>query len=395
MEHTINKAYKHVPYLDSLRAIAALIVVTHHACLQFDFSDSKLNFFQRFVLFWFQNGHYSVDFFIVLSGYCLMLAAIRNHYYTNGGFFVFLLKRAKRILPPYYAATTFSLLLILCLINKHTGSHWDTSIPVNYFDIITHALLIQDVFTTTYPKINHVLWSISVEWRIYFIFPILLSIWRKTGPISTITITALSSLLLTYALNYGHSVFPIVNNGPNGLVPHYLLLFTLGIFGAEISFSKKKLLSEWSINHWCYILVGATLILTIASIMAKSGMVIYWQLLDVIVGFWSLSLLVICNKVQGTESRHLFYVNNIISWRPLVFVGTFGYSLYLIHAPILQLIWQYALVPLKINPFTGFLLLSSAGLMVILASSHLFYLLFERPFISKRQAASVINLVIN
>jgi len=41
-------------------------------------------------------GHFSVDFFIVLSGFCLMLPVVRSHQ-LNGGAWKFYKKRLRRI----------------------------------------------------------------------------------------------------------------------------------------------------------------------------------------------------------------------------------------------------------------------------------------------------------
>ena len=80
------------------------------------------------------------------------------------------------------------------------------------------------------------------------------------------------------------------------------------------------------------------------------------------------------------KSDRLYAVRKVLNWRPLVLVGTFSYSFYLLHAPLLQIIWQYLLRPLKLSPFHEFLALSFAGLPAIIGISYLFHLLCERPF---------------
>ena len=52
-------------------------------------------------------------FFIVLSGYSLMIPAARNGGELVGGFRRYIFRRARRILPPYYAALICSIALIL------------------------------------------------------------------------------------------------------------------------------------------------------------------------------------------------------------------------------------------------------------------------------------------
>jgi peptidoglycan/LPS O-acetylase OafA/YrhL len=64
-----------------------------------------------------------------------------------------------------------------------------------------------------------------------------------------------------------------------------------------------------------------------------------------------------------------------------VFVGTFSYSLYLIHAPLLQIMWQYVLTPLGVSRNVQFSLLMTLGLALVLLVSYGFFLLFEAPFL--------------
>jgi len=77
-----------------------------------------------------------------------MLPVIKHGGILKGGATNFFRKRARRILPPFYLAMGVSLLLISTLIGQKAGTHWDVSIPVTEKGIITHLLLIQDVFTT-------------------------------------------------------------------------------------------------------------------------------------------------------------------------------------------------------------------------------------------------------
>ena len=85
MQKNLPAKKVHLRYLDSLRGLAALTVVVHHALLQFDFSGAQLGAPQKWLLFAFQNGHYPVNFFIVLSGYCLMLPVLKSNYTLPGG----------------------------------------------------------------------------------------------------------------------------------------------------------------------------------------------------------------------------------------------------------------------------------------------------------------------
>lgn len=76
-------------------------------------------------------------------------------------------------------------------------------------------------------------------------------------------------------------------------------------------------------------------------------------------------------------------LQRVLSWRPLTFIGGFGYSLYLVHLPLLILFMGLAhIARLHAVPdqlvnlcFVAF------GLPIILLMSYGFFLAFERPFL--------------
>ena len=87
-------------------------------------------------------------------------------------------------------------------------------------------------------------------------------------------------------------------------------------------------------------------------------------------------LLVLSSRKGGTLGRAL-------SFKPLAFVGTFSYSLYLIHAPLLQLMWKYILVPAGLSPTAMFAFLLTVGLAITFGTAYGFYLVLEAPFLRK------------
>lgn len=170
----------HLAYLDGLRGLAALYVVVFHIlAYHFDHLSPVMRHYVKPLHF----GSYAVGVFIVLSGFCLMLPVARDpRGELRGGARRFFLRRARRILPPYYFTVAVSLGLIAVAIGHKTGTPWDTSVPVTKQGLLTHLVMLQDAFRLTWAQINSPLWSVSVEWRIYFCFPLLVWGWRRFGP---------------------------------------------------------------------------------------------------------------------------------------------------------------------------------------------------------------------
>lgn len=367
---------RRLTYLDGLRAVTAIYVVLCHAFLQVNFRPHPPGMAVRYCLQLLFYGHYAVAMFIVLSGFCLMLPVVSEDGALRGGAGRFLLRRARRIIPPYYAAIGFSLGLIWLLIGQKTGTHWDISIPVSGWSVFTHLIFLQDALGEE-ASINHVFWSIAAEWRIYFLFPVLVWSWRRAGALLTVA----TALVLSIALFKAFLLYL-----GNSLAAHYLGLFAMGMLGADVAFSARlAFVRRWP---WGWITGGFTGMLALMFYpQVWHGPAIRVYVGDYLAGAWSTSLLIMTACNEGS------WVRKALAAKPLVFVGTFAYSLYLIHAPLLQVLWQYAFVPLQDRPLAMLGALIFVGGPLIVGVSYGFFLVFERPFLSRRnpETAAVLS----
>ncbi|RYE36332.1 MAG: acyltransferase [Sphingobacteriaceae bacterium] len=370
----------HLLYLDGLRSLAAIFVVAHHAVIQFYFFDVKnLTGLKKILISRFFQGHFAVDLFIVLSGFCLMMPVVKSNYKLKGGAYFFYKKRAIRIIPTYYIAIIFSLFLITFFIGNKTGTHWDASIPVTTTAFLADLFFIQDFFYSTVSKINHVFWSIAVESRIYILFPLLIFIYKKMNAIWSVGLSIIISVLFYYTLKYINSINNFIPIEIAGLSP-YLILFTLGMVSADICFAnelKYKFLIKFPWNKSLFVL--SILIVILPALIHHN--IIIWQGGDVIVGLWSMNLLIVCYK-ETIKPTKAVWIKNFLSWQPLVFVGTFAYSLYLTHAPLLQIITQYLILPMQLSLFNSTILILVIGIPVCIGFGYIFFLLFEKPFLT-------------
>ncbi len=389
----------HLLFIDSIRALAALYVVIHHSMLQYYDShffpykgvdDYNLPILTKMILNFFGYGNYAVDLFIVVSGFSLMLSVTKNNLSLKDGNIQFYKRRAFRILPPYYIATLFSLILIWLFVGHKTESHWDVSIPVNLNDVIYHILLIHDFWTSTASRINHAFWSIAVECRVYIFFPLMVFIWKKIGAITTLLFSVIVSIIGSSLLYILYKTNTDISLG-TGVSP-YIILFTLGMIAANLAFSN---------NHRClsirkaylrispFIIVMATLAFLCISIVIRHYLRIFndshfaeihleTKVYDVLLGVLFAFILFVCAELSKNNNS----LSKILSWRPLVFIGTFSYSLYLIHSPLIALISEYIIKPLNVDRLLSTGLLIIGGCPLILIISYGFFYLFERPFLT-------------
>ncbi|BDI33110.1 hypothetical protein CCAX7_51610 [Capsulimonas corticalis] len=364
------KSRPRVLYLDGLRAVAALYVLIHHCLYQYSNANIYLGI-ERVLAGVFCFGHYGVCIFIVLSGFCLIMPTLHRDFVLHGGLTAFFTKRARRLLPPYYCSLILTIVLIATVIGHRTGMRWDVCLPLTAKSIVTHILLIHNLFGDMFYRLNYVYWSLAVEWQIYPLFPVLLLGWRRIGPGKTLGI--LATLVTVVFVATRHSSL-------QGLMPQFWLLFGLGMLAASIAYgSGDRWLNLRAKAPWgALALISTALLILISVVKIKHGFGAQATDFDFIVGAWAFSLLVYISLAQDHPLRIA------LQWRPLVFVGEFSYSLYLLHAPLIQILLLYVLKPLGLSQTTNGWLLTILALLICLPLSYLFFLAFERPFITKK-----------
>lgn len=387
--HNKQHPSTHLAYLDSLRAIAALYVVLHHAAIQ-DVHHLDFTGFKRKYMMVFAMGHMSVNLFIVLSGFCLMLPIIRSKY-ELADIYNFYKRRVIRIIPPYYFAIGISLLLIYFFIGQPTKTAWKITMPVTPFSIVTHLALIHDLFLSTVYKINSVFWSISVEFRIYILFPVMVYIWKKKGPFATLLFAIAVTVIIEIVMGGLKGYYADINLGSSGVSP-YIILFTLGMIAADISFSDTGLSTYKNNMPWGWAVIISFIIVAVLFYVRVLPKIHYDIIVkDIIFGVFSFCLLVYSSNINQDSTVNNFY-KRFMSWRPLVFVGTFAYSLYLIHSPLQQVISLYIMPLFHLSRFNATLVLQLLSCVLIIPAAYIFFLLFEKPFMKmgKKKKVAVV-----
>jgi peptidoglycan/LPS O-acetylase OafA/YrhL len=375
VEAAAKPTSSHLAYLDGLRGLAALFVVVHHAYITVWQEKQHPAGLLQPLLAPLGFGHYAVVAFIVLSGYCLMLPVLRAGDGTpRGGWKSFFSRRAWRILPPYWLAMLVTLGLIAAVLGQKTGTHWDICLPITPKAVVGHLLLVQDLFNRAIGgKINHVYWSVAVEWHLYFLFPLLLWVYRKRGP------TAMGAAALVLGFGAG---FVLRKSALSGLTLHFLGLFGLGAFAAAVAALPKDAykIARFSWGRLAFLAFFALAILS--AWLGPDRAFGQWFALaavDLLAGLAS-SLLILAVATSAADSK----LAGFLSGKLPVFLGAMGYSLYLMHAPLLQLLWQYGLRPLGLAPQATFALLFLT-LPLVIGGCWLFYLACERPFLNRKK----------
>ncbi len=383
MRRLMSRAYSapplerlHLSHVEGLRALAALVVFVNHSYAQAAFPGHQpeaawyLRPFMHFMVF----GHLSVSVFIVISGFCLALPVVDSGGRIVNGVAQFMLRRARRILPPYYAALALCLLLIATIIGTRTGSPWDVPIDFEARDVLIHVLLLQDLFSTG--KINYVFWSIAVEWQIYFLFPLLVIVARRFG----IFQLAVAALVLGYAVRFLGDGTRIERANP-----HFVGLFALGMLAAYwVRSPQLQSLRERTKGTFGWVGLACFVFVCAACHFLGLRGPFHFAELDLPVGVMAFAVLIHSTLEKGS------WLARSLNAKWVVWMGTFSYSIYLIHAPLLQIMWQYGVNPLGLGKPETFALLTLGGGPLVVGVSYAFFLIFERPFMrSQRKVAAV------
>ncbi|GAA6618418.1 acyltransferase family protein [Scytonema sp. NUACC26] len=365
----------HLYYLDGLRGLAALYVMLFHI---HRYMGDELPVFLLLVGKVLRYGHFAVVVFIVLSGYVLMLPVVRSQSgCLSGGWLKYFKKRSQRILPPYYIALVFSLILgvLIVQLNKFSIFSWHESPDYGEFhpmfsfkDVFTHLLLIHNFSRSTLGSINSPMWSVAVEWQIYFLFPLLLiPVWRRFNLFLTVLVAYLIGLAPFYFVK-----------GFDAAHSWFLGLFALGMVASDIGFSHKpKLIKLRKSLRWDWL----------AIVFAVFAFITEWQKLgldewisDSFCALATACLLIYCTNCIMLGKNQPF-VLRLFETRWLVVLGGFSYSLYLTHGAIVTVVGNF-LLNLRLSPVTFLTTFYLVAVPLSVLIAYLFYLAFERPFMS-------------
>lgn len=351
-------------YIDGLRAIAAIAVVLFHAYLFTGHNgdaESKLpGVFKLIGL-----GDFAVPMFIVLSGFVLMLPIAKSRgLRLRGGLMEYIKRRAKRILPPYYAALALFgvLILLVPVLATKQDTAWDSKIPVTWDGVLSHLLVIHNFNADWIYQINGPAWSVATEWQLYFALPLLLlPIWRKLGRVGV--------LVSAFAIAVAVALFLPALAGAHFW---FIALFAMGALAAHTIVTERHI-------PRLGLITTAAWVVTAGVIGATKSPV--WVTELILGAAMALSVLWMARRIQDNRRTPL---HAFLESKPLVKVGGWSYSLYLIHSPILAL-GNLLLLDVQMPTIARF------GIQVLVVApiaaglGYVFHLLVERRFLTSHQ----------
>jgi peptidoglycan/LPS O-acetylase OafA/YrhL len=375
-----------LPYLEGMRGCAALYVMLFHARMWLDrplytafgAAGSILPFQGTFLLY----GYNAVGIFIVISGFVLTLPlAARGTF--DLGVHRFFLRRAKRLLPAYFAALTLATPLYVVALHQLGQATSPVHLVAQY---LIHALMLQDLNPRVSFTIDRPMWSIALEVQIYILFAVLLlPILRRFGPAGFLAIAfalGLTPYVIDVLRHHHHEIVQIDS-------PWFLGLFALGSLAAYIAhdandrYRPLRTAIPWNAVALVLGAAGVYLMLpNFGALLPQSP----WP--DICIGGGLAAVMIGASNAARAGRRA--WITTMFEWKPLLVLGSFSYSLYLIHDPIL---W------VATNTFADMSAGVRVGLMFgvfipcIIGLAYVFYRCFELPYMSRDRKYAEAHLV--
>jgi peptidoglycan/LPS O-acetylase OafA/YrhL len=357
--------------IDGLRGFACLIVLCHHCYFHggsYLYPTIQVSNWKLSLSSLFYYGYSGVELFFVLSGFCLTYSIIKSpnkvvdwrQYFIN---------RVRRIYPAFIA--TMVILFGLSFIIH--SQKLDVFINEKFLEMPTfkHLLLSLSFVSLSF---NTSFWTLCVEWRWYLIVPLMIFIYKRFNILGTFIFSMAISLIYATFIQPSSSVLLKFILSPLAL---YLPLFVLGILAAHLLVTKPSSLVQDYIIRYSKWGVLASFIPLFIVVPPEPNLEFSYAR---IVPFGVFYFFLLVAALYDSNFQKMF------SWKPLVFVGEFSYSLYLIHLPIIQAIHIFT-KPMNWSDQTQFFFYQGFVLTLCIVLGYLFYLLFEKPFLKKRNVA--------
>ncbi len=306
----------HILPLDGLRGLAIIMVMVFHA------KPAMLS-----------GGFLGVDIFFVLSGYLITTLLLRE-VATNGHINLqyFYMRRLLRLFP------ALILLVAALLITP-----WVLNLPTHTFTSYFQEALIALFYLTNWaraleinaPDILGHTWSLAVEEQFYLVWPFILILVLRlrhnahvTILFAALTIAFLSSALRIYMCSQ-NTPYTRIYNGLDTRADALMIGAALACIILQVKKHSKQGLFVCGLSIFCLPALCA---------LAMLAYTTHWQ--NPALYYWQFTLTYIATSVVIAflvlTRKNL--ITTLFSLRPLVFIGTISYGLYLWHYPIFRIL---------------------------------------------------------
>ncbi|WP_446935710.1 acyltransferase family protein [Lysinibacillus fusiformis] len=312
--------HRYIPGLDGIRALAVLAVIAYH----FNFS-------------WARGGFLGVDIFFVLSGYLITstMLPLKGNQLTVS-LKKFWIGRFRRLLPAAYVMIITSFVWAMLfhkeLLHTLRGDALSSIFYSSNWWFIFHKLSYFDSFGSPSPLKN--LWSLAIEEQFYVIWPLLLMIGlyvvKKQSKLAKIVFIGAICSALLMAILYQPGADPSrVYYGTDTRCFELLIGCWLALIwpmkrlsSQKLSINHMKKLNSISFISFTIFLVSIMYVDEFQTFLYRGGMFLFCLNAAVLIAC-------VCHPVS--------ILGRILAWKPLCWIGSRSYGIYLWHYPVMVL----------------------------------------------------------
>jgi len=369
---------KYLSNLTPLRGIAALLTLLFHIDIVLPVFGGKL--VDGKVSSILNHMYLMVDFFFVLSGFilCYVYSKHFDGAVKGQAFRKFTIARFARVYPLHLVSLLMTTLFLFLL------HQWGAKVPPvldagnSAYSFVTNLLLLHSMNLHQWFTFTHASWSISTEWWMYMLFPFLVGPFMRLSKPGRFVVFA---LCVAGYLVIGYVLVPLVAI-PDALSAFRVSPFSLnvayqfGFFRCLVGFVLGMLVYLGYKQDWSKQLFssGYTFLIFVAGLV----LCLHFAVLDIFTA--ALFPCILLSAAYGSPA-----LNAILGSKPLVRLGEWSFSIYLIHQPFL-----YQGVALMGNPDKTGIVVPKMGMLVswvtclvfvafILFVSYLSYRFIEVP----------------
>lgn len=329
--------------LDSLRGIAAMIVVVFHCLLSYTifykanhnhFANDWLKYFTITPLHTFWAGREAVILFFVLSGFVLSIPFFQG---TIQSYRSYAIRRFFRIYMPYIVVMMISVGLVYAFAGYNTNLGLSKAYLNRWEHEVSWKAMISYIFMIDYDttNVNGVVWTLFHEMRISLILPLFLWMIRKFNFTKALLLSlGLNGLLYVIAIQVENSIQLLHNENLSSMM-HSLSLSiyycTFFILGAVLSRYRGHIVSLKASSR----LTKITLLIESFVLINCQWIAVKYQIEDDritdLISASGILLLFIIVLTSNTCYK-------LLTTRPLLWLGKVSFSLYLVHIPVLMMV---------------------------------------------------------